>query len=389
MGKSVQKRDMVLVRLGRLSRVGRAAFEWSVCAAALLALSVLISSCHRNESKAAQPAASGAKVSTDSPEIARGRELYTRMCAVCHGEKGEGYRADQAPRLAQPDFLASASDDFLRVAIAQGRSGTTMSAWGQSRGGPLTPEDVDLVVKFLRTWQKTPKATLDERPVSGDQQRGDALFVEHCQSCHGPQGVGGPNMRVGGPELLTSASNGFFRYAISRGRAGTPMPAFEQKLGQEKIDDILVAIRNWRPPLAANSGPPRVPPIPLGPVPLNPKGPEPRGFKAQPETTSVDTVHAELVRGARFAILDARAPSDYAREHITGAVSVPFYDPTPYFDALPKNTWLVCYCACPHAESGQLAQKLAAQGFKKVTVLDEGLNVWRSKKYPITTAEKP
>lgn len=321
--------------------------------------------------------------------MAHGRELYTRMCAVCHGEKGEGYRADQAPRLAQPDFLASVSDDFLRVAIGQGRSGTTMSAWGQSHGGPLTRNDVDAVIKFIRTWQKTPNAELDNRPLSGDEQRGTALFVEHCQSCHGVQGVGGPNIHIAGPELLTSASNGFLRYAVLRGRPGTTMPSFETKLGKEKIDDILVALRNWHRPVAQPATPPRVPPIPLGPVPLNPKGPEPRGFKAQPETTSVDIVHAELVRGARLAILDARAPSDYAREHIAGAVSVPFYDPAPYFDGLPKDAWLVCYCACPHAESGQLAQKLAAQGFKKVTVLDEGLNVWRSKKYPLTTGEKP
>ena len=72
-----------------------------------------------------------------------------------------------------------------------------------------------------------------------------------------------------------------------------------------------------------------------------------------------------------MAFLDARAPSDYLVEHISGAVSVPFYDPEPYFAQLPKNAWLVCYCACPHAESGQLAQKLLAKGFTKVTVLDE------------------
>ena len=101
--------------------------------------------------------------------------------------------------------------------------------------------------------------------------------------------------------------------------------------------------------------------------------------------TPADVIHAELVRGARFAILDARAPSDYLREHITGAVSVPFYDPSPYFAALPKDTWLVCYCACPHAESGQLAQQLGAQGFTKVAVLDEGLGVWKARGYPVTS----
>jgi len=127
--------------------------------------------------------------------------------------------------------------------------------------------------------------------------------------------------------------------------------------------------------------PPRPPPIPLGPVPLNPLGPEPVGFKNAPGTTKIEVVKGELDRGARMALLDARAPSDYLNEHIGGAVSVPFYDPEPYLAQLPKQTWLVCYCACPHAESGQLAQKLMAKGFAKVTILDEGLGVWRSRKY--------
>jgi len=70
-------------------------------------------------------------------------------------------------------------------------------------------------------------------------------------------------------------------------------------------------------------------------------------------------------------------------------VSVPFYDPAHYFPDLPKDAWLVCYCACPHAESGQLATKLVAAGFKQVTVLDEGLGVWRSRKYPTHTGPAP
>jgi hypothetical protein len=41
-------------------------------------------------------------------------------------------------------------------------------------------------------------------------------------------------------------------------------------------------------------------------------------------------------------LLDARAPSDLAREDIARAVSVPFYEPDPYFDKLPKDAWLVC-----------------------------------------------
>jgi rhodanese-related sulfurtransferase len=70
-------------------------------------------------------------------------------------------------------------------------------------------------------------------------------------------------------------------------------------------------------------------------------------------------------------------------------VSVPFYDPGPYFDKLPKDAWLVCYCACPHAESGQLASKLVQKGFPKVTVLDEGLGVWKSRGFGTSTGLEP
>jgi cytochrome c oxidase cbb3-type subunit 3/ubiquinol-cytochrome c reductase cytochrome c subunit len=90
-----------------------------------------------------------------------------------------------------------------------------------------------------------------------------------------------------------------------------------------------------------------------------------------------------------MALLDARAPSDYSTEHIAGAVSVPFYDPEPYVNALPRDAWLVCYCACPHAESGTLAKKLVDKGFTKVTVLDEGLGVWRARKYGTHTGWDP
>ena len=97
----------------------------------------------------------------------------------------------------------------------------------------------------------------------------------------------------------------------------------------------------------------------------------------------------QLDRGARMGLLDARAPSAYANEHIKGAVSVPFYDPDPFMAKLPKDAWLVCYCSCPHAESGQLASALEKKGFKKVTVIAEGLGFWKAKGFPTNKGQKP
>lgn len=310
------------------------------------------------------------------------------MCAVCHGPNGEGYKADQAPALAHPQFLATVNNEFLRIAIANGRPGTTMSAWGQQVGGPLAFEDILGLVTFMRSWQKTPDAVLDEKPESGDVKRGSALFKRECASCHGAKGK---YLRLLNPELLGSATNGFLRAAIREGRAPTPMPAFAEKLGDKGVEDVLAFLRSL--PSAAAPGTARQPitpaPLPLGPVPLNPRGREPADFRVYPDMTSVEIVAREYKRKARMVILDARAPTDYVLEHVAGAVSVPFYDPTPYLAKLPKNAWFVCYCGCPHAESGQLAMKLKAAGFEKVTVMDEGLWEWKAKGYPMNTGPKP
>jgi cytochrome c oxidase cbb3-type subunit 3 len=319
----------------------------------------------------------------------RGQQLYSRMCVVCHGPGGEGYAADRAPALAHPDFLASAADEFIRSAIADGRRGTTMSAWSVSRSGPLARADIDAIVAFIRTWQTGPFAVLDERPTSGDAARGTGVFARECTRCHGANGTGGPEVHVGNPELLASASNGFLRYAVRAGRSGTAMPSFERKLGEAGVEDVVALLRSWQPRSVLTLPPPTPAKIPLGPLPLNPNGPEPVGFRAQPGMTPADVVKAQLDRGARMGLIDARAPSDYLASHIAGAVSVPFYDPDPYLSSLPKQVWLVCYCACPHAESGQLARKLGASGLTKVTVLDEGLNVWRARNYPTHSGMDP
>jgi cytochrome c oxidase cbb3-type subunit 3/ubiquinol-cytochrome c reductase cytochrome c subunit len=90
-----------------------------------------------------------------------------------------------------------------------------------------------------------------------------------------------------------------------------------------------------------------------------------------------------------MALLDAREPSAYTILHIKGAVSVPFYDPSPYLDKLPRDAWIVCYCACPHAESRALAKALMDAGFPKVTVLDEGLGVWKSRNFATNAGATP
>lgn len=314
-----------------------------------------------------------------------GGALYARMCALCHGARGEGYTADAAPQLANAELLATASDAFLAHAIARGRPGTTMSAWDRAHGGPLSDRDIDAIVAFMRTWQTKPSIDVSQVQVSGDAARAEPVYAERCAGCHGAAGAGGPYVHVANPELLASASDGYLRHAIASGRPGTPMQAYAEALPAQTIDDLVALIRSWqRPP------PPGDVPYPgtVGPIILNPTGPDP-GFVVGRRFTPADEVNAALARGAAMGFIDARAPSDYVAGHVAGATNVPFYEVALYRESLPRDQWLVAYCACPHAESGVVADDLLSHGFTKVTILDEGFFVWRDRGYPVRTGASP
>ncbi len=77
-------------------------------------------------------------------DVALGSTVYANNCAVCHGKNGEGI---SAPALGNPMLLATATDHFLRYAIAEGRDGTPMIAFKDS----LSEEEIDGVTAFLRS----------------------------------------------------------------------------------------------------------------------------------------------------------------------------------------------------------------------------------------------
>lgn len=345
----------------------------SIIAALGLSAALALGAC---SSDPAPPAAASAEA---------GKLAYAKTCALCHGAEGQGYVADNATALNNPTFLATATDDFLRVSVGRGRPGTTMSAWDRSHGGPYDNAALQGIAAFIRTWQTAPSVPMSGAAIAGDPGRALPIYAASCASCHGATGVEGPNVHLGNAELLAIASDGFLRYAILQGRPGTPMQAYEGQLGAQDVDDLVALLRSWARPVVTGDVP-----IPgsMGPVILNANGPEP-DFVLGNRYTPADTIKHELARGAAFGFLDARAPSDYVAAHIAGANDVPFYEASQYLFALPKDKWLVCYCGCPHAESGQLADTLLANGFTKVTILDEGFFVWRDRGYPVRSGAVP
>ncbi|MCB9506753.1 MAG: c-type cytochrome [Myxococcales bacterium] len=346
---------------------------------ALWVAATALSGCRPNASPpSASPPEALAQPSGGSHD---GGALYATYCALCHGDRGQGYAADAAHALANPELLATATDAFLRDAITEGRPGTPMSAWGVAHGGPLSDPEVDAVVHYLRAWQTTPAVALSDAPVRGSALRGQAVYDANCAACHGPEAAGGVAVGLANPRFLASASDQFLRYAIEHGRTGTPMPGWGGVLRRQQIDDVVVYLRS----LARAPGelPEAAAELDLTGALLNPSGGAASFELREGRFVAADDVKAALDAGARLVVLDARARSDFAAGHIAGAANLPFYESAGHLDSLPRDAWVVTYCGCPHAVSGQLADALIAAGFPHVAVLDEGYFVWRQRGYPV------
>ena len=128
-------------------------------------------------------------------EVSDFRFLYRENCAACHGLEGRG---GAAIALANPVYLAIVDEGSMRKAIAQGVRGTSMPAFAASAGGTLTDGQIDIIVTAVRSRWSRPGLLDGANPPSyaakspGDAVHGQAVYRTYCESCHGPDGAGGP-----------------------------------------------------------------------------------------------------------------------------------------------------------------------------------------------------
>ncbi|HTR49480.1 MAG TPA: c-type cytochrome [Kofleriaceae bacterium] len=313
-----------------------------------------------------------------------GNGLFQKLCSPCHGADAKGYKADHAPSLVSSTFLESASDDFLRGAIERGRPGTSMAAYGKILGGPLDAAEVGKLVAWLRQHGPAPIAL---PPVgAGDILRGATVYKDNCAKCHGTRAVRGEAVQLANSQLLATASDAYLKWAVVHGRPGTPMEAWQGKLDDGQLDDVIAYVRAFTQPGKQEGQLP--PPTGKEPLVLNPRGGQPQ-FDVRHDDrayVTIDQVAKALAVGKRMIILDARPEPEWRRVHVAGAVSMPYHD-LARLDVLPKDgTWIFAYCACPHHLSGIVVDELAKRGYAHAAVLDEGINEWFRRGYPVVAA---
>jgi cytochrome c oxidase cbb3-type subunit 3 len=328
------------------------------------------------------------------PPNPAGAKTFATFCAPCHGDDATGYKADHAPSLVNPTFLESATDSFLIDAIEEGRPGTSMAAYARSFGGPLDGRTIVELVAWIRSHGAAPRQLAHVSAI-GDAARGQPIYATTCQKCHGNPAVRGVYVSLSNPRFLATASDDFMNHAIVYGRPGTEMVPWQAKLSAQDTADVIAYVRSLQQSVAAQ----RLPP-PTGHEPLfvNPDG-KPPSFvghgdpcppnqptcKRDPRYVPAADVKAALDKHQKLVILDARPASEWMVVHIAGAVSIPHTDLTR-LDEIPKDAWIVAYCACPHHLSGIVVDELEKRGYAHAFVLDEGINVWQRNDYPIVAA---
>lgn len=242
-----------------------------------------------------------------TPDSSRGRMVYSKNCAVCHGDKGDGRSRAQASLMPPPrDFTsptakAELTPSRMITSVTYGRPDTAMVGFKTQ----LSASDISAVVDYIRagfmasadtegisgirnsrramapdaasTQPAAPAITGPGKPVpvnmtlpmpgalKGDAVKGSALYMSNCATCHGTTGDGrGPRAYFINPKprnFLHPASRqelnrvAIFN-AVSAGKQGTEMPAWRQVLNPQEIADVSEFLfQRFIQPLPENAKP--------------------------------------------------------------------------------------------------------------------------------------
>jgi mono/diheme cytochrome c family protein len=174
--------------------------------------------------------------------------LYNLHCAGCHA--GGDRRLAASRPMDDPVYLAFVDPAAFRRAISNGVPGTAMPAFAQSRGGPLTEIQLELIAANLLAQRDHDLAGVKLPPYgarAGDAKRGAAAYETYCARCHGAEGKGGEKGgSVVDPNYLALVSDQGLRTAVIAGRADLGMPDWRGYVpGRSMSDDEIADVVAW------------------------------------------------------------------------------------------------------------------------------------------------
>jgi mono/diheme cytochrome c family protein len=174
--------------------------------------------------------------------------LYKENCSACHGENGSG---GPALDLANSNYQALVDDASLRRLITYGVPGTQMPVFGDSAGGLLTPQQIDVLVAGMRSrWARADRKVPDMPPYSsstiGVAEQGHQIFEVNCFSCH-QQG----QQKITDTSFLALVSDQSLRTTVIAGRPDLGQPNYKQvrqgpPLTDQDVSDVIAYLHSLR-----------------------------------------------------------------------------------------------------------------------------------------------
>ena len=239
--------------------------------------------------------AASEKPALTEPLFSKGKSVYERQCAVCHGAGGRGdgkaaYLLYPKPRnFVEDNFrlvstsTMEATDEDLFKTITRGMPGSSMPSWDflseeerwgviyylrylknlaeTKKKGEITDEAVEKGLPWemrrtLSSYEVDPEGRLQvpaEPPVIPEGiSRGRDLFVKACAACHGLEGKGDGKQlmkdTLGYPVKPRDLTAGIFKasasseelfHRIAGGLPGSSMPGYKDALTEEQIWDLI------------------------------------------------------------------------------------------------------------------------------------------------------
>jgi mono/diheme cytochrome c family protein len=189
--------------------------------------------------------------------------LYARNCSGCHGQTG---RLGAARALNDPVYLAVVPPERVRQVIAVGVPGTAQPAFALSAGGPLTDQQIEVLVRGMEERWRRPDALVGQEippydaeggagRESGNADRGRGVFARACASCHGDDGRGGSRgVGIVDPSYLALVSDQHLRTTVIAGRADLGMPDWRgaggvEPLTPQQVSDVVAWVVAQRRPV--------------------------------------------------------------------------------------------------------------------------------------------
>ena len=133
--------------------------------------------------------AGAAPATVAKPDVERGKQIASTVCAACHGPNGV------SPTPANP-HLAGQHGDYIALQLAAFKSGARPSPIMQGMAAALSPEDMRNIGAYFESQKPVEGMARDKALVQRgrDVWRGGikAIGVPACAGCHGAAGHGIP-----------------------------------------------------------------------------------------------------------------------------------------------------------------------------------------------------